>query len=147
MKKRFFIGLMIVIFICLAQYAQTEEKLYKYTFKKGVGTCNFTGSTFDDVWAAAVKALMESKFTITTTDKQSGNLIAEHKEWPYIDYAINLFFEKVDSNIRVTSSIRLLKYDQGVRGLLQEVALNKEHEEVEKKIYDKMAKFLYKNEK
>jgi len=90
---------------------------------------------------------MESKFTITTTDKQSGNLRAEHKEWPYIGYAINLFFEKVDSNIRVTSSIRLLKYDQGVRGLLQEVALNKEHEEVEKKIYDKMGKFLYKNEK
>jgi len=120
---------MIVLFICLAQYGQNQEKPYKYTFKKGVGTCNFTGSNFDDVWSAAAKALMESKFTITTTDKQSGNLLAEHKERPYIDYAINLFYEKVDSNIRVTSSIRLFKYDPGVRGLLQEVALNKEHEE------------------
>jgi len=117
-------------------FGQETQKPFTYTFDKGVGTCTFTGVSLDQVWSAAVKALMGDKFKIVSSEKQSGNLAAERRPFASTNYGLQLFFEQRGQDICITSSVYLL---QGVGGISDKTASHK----MEKKFFDNVVELLY----
>ena len=112
---------------------QETQKPYSYTFDKGVGECVFTGVSLDQVWSAAVKTLMQDKFKIVLSDKQSGNITAERRPMAAANYDLALFFELRGQDVGVTASVAGL---QGIRD-------KKAEHKMEKKFFDKVAALVY----
>ena len=82
MKKASILFAIVALGACAGGlFGQETQKPYTYTFDKGVGEYVFTGVSLDQVWAAAVKALMQDKFNIVSSDRIMGTMIAE--QTPY----------------------------------------------------------------
>jgi len=135
MKKTLSLGAMALVLVGGALLGQTAQKPYIYTFDKGVGTCTFWGVSLDPVWAAAVKALMQDKFKIVSSEKQSGNLAAERRPFAATNYGLQLYFEQRGQDVCITSSVYLL---EGIGGIRDKKAEHK----MEKKFYDQVVEIL-----
>jgi hypothetical protein len=129
MKKASILFVVIVLGTCAGGiFGQETQKPYTYTFDKGVGECIFTGVSLDQVWSAAVKTLMQDKFKIVLSDKQSGNITAERRPMAAANYDLALFFD-----VCITASVAGL---QGIRD-------KKAEHKMEKKFFDKVVELLY----
>jgi len=145
MKKILLMGAMVLVLRGGVLLGQAVQKPYSYTFDRGVGECVFTGISLDQVWSAAVKALMMDKFKIVSSEKPSGNMAAERRPFAAWNYGLTLFFEQRGPDVCVTSSIYKLpgQQQEGIGGLLQGVGAKKAEHQAEKKFYDKVAELLY----
>ena len=150
MFKRY-AALVAIGFLCVMAGAQTKppaqevQKHYSYTFVNGVGTCILKGVSLDEVWSAAVKALMGDKFKIVSSEKQSGHMAAERRPFAATNYGLTLFFEQKGTDICVTTSIYMLpgQQQEGIGGLLRGIGAKGAAHKEEKKFYDRVAALLY----
>ena len=128
--------------------SQETEKPFSYTFEKGVGTCTFTGVSLDQVWSVAVKVLMGDKFRIVSSEKDSGNLVAERRPFASWNFGLQFYFEQKEQDVCVTTSGYIPKDNQqeGLGGLFQGAGQKKAFHKEEKKFYDKVAELLYRND-
>ena len=121
-----------------------QTKPYAYTFEKGKGTCVLTGVTFDEVWSAVNRTLPKDSYNIISADKQTGTIVAAH--WDAVSsfhFSLSLFIESVSQDIRVTSNIIDIQYDNGLTQLMLKKRQNSMNQKYEKTFYDKLAKVLY----
>ena len=135
MKKKLLVGL-IGLVVCFGLMLAQEAKPYSYTFTKGIGDCLFTGKTLDEVWGAAVKALLVMKYSVTVASKDAGTITAIRKasalenlmlgmyNKDFQNRAIDLVFEKREIGIGVIANTRA-------------------NNTVIKKLYNHMGDFLY----
>jgi hypothetical protein len=81
MKKAIFWAALLALCVLTAAplMAQVTERLYAYTFDKGVGDCLFTGVSKDAAWSATLKALALIKHQILSAEKQSGTISSRRK--------------------------------------------------------------------
>jgi hypothetical protein len=130
-----------VLFMGGVLLGQKAQKPYTYTFDKGMGNCTFTGVSKDAVWSAVLKALMLEKFQIISAEKQSGTISAQKTLSSFQSAmgvrkdtlpGLNLIFEDRDGGVGVLSST--------IAGINWP---NKNRQDLEKKLYDKVAELLY----
>jgi hypothetical protein len=120
---------------------QQVPKSYSYTFKKaGGGTCIFKAVTIDQVWTAAWEALALNRCVIISSDKAGGTMNAERREDLRYQYALSLFFEQVESDVRVRAAMTDL-VKSGFMPRIPSAATI--HRKYTIKVYDKIAELLY----
>jgi hypothetical protein len=61
MKRLLLMGAIIIVLQGASCSVGKSNKPYNYAFNNGVGDCNFTSVSLDDVWVALVKTLMTQK--------------------------------------------------------------------------------------
>jgi hypothetical protein len=100
----------ILVLLCLS-LLMSETSFYSQhlPFQKTKDTeWVFEEKTYDEVWSAVVKALMQIKFGITSSDKEGG-LISATKKRGVLDGSyskedlpsLSIFVEKIDAGIKV----------------------------------------------
>jgi hypothetical protein len=134
MKKASILFVIVVFSVCAGfLFGQETPKPYTYTFDNGVGECIFIGVSLDQLWSAAVKTLMQDKFKIVLSDKQSRNITAERRPMAAANYDLTLFFEQRGQDVCITASVAGL---QGIRD-------KKAEHKLEKNFFDKVTELLY----
>jgi hypothetical protein len=154
MKKALILFAIVVFNVCTGWlFGQETQKPYSYTFDKGVGECIFTGVSLDQVWSAAVKALMQDKFIIVSSDKNMGTMIAEQTPYAGLKkltktgepegaqilggWDITILFEQKGYDVCITASVTAPK------GVWLKVRDKKVEYKEEKKFFDKVVELLY----
>ena len=141
MKKLLLLGAMSLVLMGSVLLGQQVQKPFSYTFTKaGNGTCIYTGVTVDQVWAAAWEALALNRCVIISSDKTGGTMNAERREDLRYQYALSLFFEQMDSDVRVRAAMT----DLVKSGFMPRVpSAATIHRRYTTKVYDKIAELLY----
>jgi hypothetical protein len=125
-------------------FGLAQNKPWSAEYDKGVGTAMFQNVTLDQAWSAAVKTLMQHKYQVRSSEKESGTLRATRQELASYHHALNLFFETDGTSVKVTASCDPLIKGEGLDGLIQKSGQRKNHEKIERKFFEYLAAELYK---
>ena len=104
--SRFFIFLSLFGFL-LNSFSYSQQLPFQ---KTNENEWVFKEKTFDEVWSAVTKALMQIKYTITSSDKNGGIISATKKKGLFDGGyskdelpSFQIFIEKTDDGIKVNS--------------------------------------------
>jgi len=140
MKKVVLLAFLFAVLGSSFLLGQEETKPFSWELKKvkkrtPQGDGLFTSKTYDEVWAATVKALMQSKYRVVHSDKDSGSISADELQTKY-PVPLEIIIEKRENDIGVIVDaisdrpLLTLTYNSICKRLYQKIAVNLYGEEV-----------------
>jgi len=140
MKKVVLLAFLFAVLGSSFLLGQEEIKPFSWELKKEKrstprGDGLFTSKTFDEVWAATLKALMQSKYRVVHSDKDSGSISADELQTKY-PVPLEIIVEKRENDIGVIVNaisdrpLLTLTYNTICKNLYQKIAVNLYGEEV-----------------
>lgn len=139
-KIRVFLILIVLLFSFINFLRGQQDSRYSYSYEDDTEICIFRNVNYNEVWSAAVKTLVADKYTIQSSDKDTGTINAVRL--PKIQlivtepaYSISLIVEETKNGIKVSGSC------DKVGSLIQ---MDKEEKEkLLERLFDLMAERLY----